>query len=133
MDYDFNMPTAAQATKILSRVPEDMALRAGRMDWPRGFTEMPIYRLNDAFVGLDGNHKTFPAINFKMLVTWVDEVTGDPDLAQALSVCSEKQNISYVEQCREMRTIIGSRLTQLRKIAGIEIDEPKPPAESQRS
>ena len=52
MDCVFNTPTAEQAAKILARVPEDKALRAGRMDWPRGFTEVPIYRLNDVYVGL---------------------------------------------------------------------------------
>jgi hypothetical protein len=131
-DYDFSSPTAKQAAKILSRVPEDKLLRTGTMYWPRGFTEMPAFRLNDVYVGLAGDAKTFPAFNFPALIKWIDEVIGDPELAQAVETCSEKTRLSYMEQCKEIRIVIGARLTQLRALAGDEI-EPIPPVTAQRS
>lgn len=88
------------------------------MRWPSGYTATPARSLQEVYYALNVGEKVVPTVNFANLITWVNDVVGDKELAQDIDTCVSKPGNSYVEQCLELHEIVGTRLVQLRKIAG---------------
>lgn len=116
--YEFSQISPEQAVTILAMVPYRESLDLGQIRWPSGYTPTPARSLQEIHYGLNVGEKIIPAVDFANLITWVDKAVGDKELAQAIETCISKPGNSYVEQCLELHKIVGTRLAQLREIAG---------------
>ena len=119
MNSILSIPNRNLSRSILATTPFADRFPAGRLRPPVGIIPGTIRSLPELHLLLAPDERSLPGVNPIALADWVENVVGDPDLAQALRA-THNAAPSYVEWCLTAFDLVGSRVAQARRILGEE-------------
>jgi hypothetical protein len=115
VSYHLSQPSEALSHKILSPVPYQHRLPAGRLKPPVGIMPGDVRSLPELHLFLAPDDASLPGINLKVLPEWIGTIIGDKELAESVQTIVNA-SINYVEDCVKVYEVVGYRLDQARKI-----------------
>ncbi len=110
-------PSRDAAVRMLRTVLYADRLRAGRMRPPVGLIKNDIRSLLELERLLAPEPHGLPGLDFAAAAAWVERELGDPELA-GLVRREAARDVSYVDRCLGIHTVVALRLAQAREAAG---------------
>lgn len=117
MSAPLKPPTDELARRILASVSYQERIPAGRFTSRLGITRGSVRGLPELHLYLTPDESALPAINLDRLADWIEQVIADVDLAREVRTTAAAAS-SYVDACKAMHPLVGTRLAQARSVLG---------------
>ncbi len=111
MSAELATPGPGLAARILSEVPFEHRLPAGRFRPPAGILQGHVRSLPALFLHLSPQPSSIPGVNLKRLGDWIADVVGDAELAGHVRDAVTAAT-SHVDGCLRVYDLVGRRLVQ---------------------
>ena len=121
MSTEFGPLTASLARRILEIAPYAERLRVGRLVPPLGLTSSHVRSLRELHLHLEPDPRSLPGIDVAAAAAWIERVLGDGELAGRIRTLAAEA-APYVDTCRKLRDLVGTRLSQAGDALGPEAE-----------
>lgn len=110
----------SQVEHVMRKLAFEDTLQAEFMIRPRGSAPVWIDSLEALYIVFEPNSKSYPAVDFDEMISWVREKIQDVALADKLADFDPA--LSYFERCQHTYLLLHSRLLYFAEVLGVDVN-----------